>query len=220
MQSHGPPPGHRPHIAPVETREELIYLLSRACELEHGVACIYLFAAHSLKQDAAEGGITESEAEIVRRWKRRLVTVAVEEMLHLAQLTNVLTAIGGAPHFRRTNFPVPRSALPINDHMTLEPFSLETIERFMAIEMPETGILPPEEQAEAEDVAARVRKRSAHRPETAEPLSTQSIAAGCEPFAVDFVILSQDHDRHRLHPRGRAVHRPARGAGEGTLCRL
>jgi hypothetical protein len=112
----------RSHIAPVTTREELIYLLSHACELEHGVACIYLFAAYSLKSDASEGGMTAAQSEVVRGWKRRLVAVGVEEMLHLAQLTNVLTAIGGAPHFRRTNFPVPRSALPINDHMTLEPF--------------------------------------------------------------------------------------------------
>jgi CDGSH-type Zn-finger protein len=121
---------------------------------------------------------------MVRRWKRRLVAVGIEEMLHLAQLTNVLTAIGGAPHFRRTNFPVPRSALPINDHMTLEPFSLATIERFMAIEMPEPGILSPEEQAEAEAVAARVRARRGDRPKT--ELRVEPAQAGCEPFDIDF----------------------------------
>ncbi len=36
----------RSHIKPVTSREELIYLLARACELEHGLACIYLFAAY------------------------------------------------------------------------------------------------------------------------------------------------------------------------------
>jgi hypothetical protein len=46
----------RSHIKPVTTREELIYLLSRTSELEHGLACIYLFAAYSLKNDASEGG--------------------------------------------------------------------------------------------------------------------------------------------------------------------
>src|SRR4249919_3217457 len=74
----------RSHIAPVKTREELIYLLSRAAELEHGLACIYLFAAYSLKSDVSEGGMSEPEARMVRGWKRRLVKVAVEEMLHLA----------------------------------------------------------------------------------------------------------------------------------------
>lgn len=175
----------RSRIAPVRTREELIYLLSHACELEHGVACIYLFAAYSLKNDVSEGGMTPAELELVRRWKRRLVAVGVEEMLHLAQLTNVMTAIGGAPHFRRTNFPVPRSALPINDHMTLEPFSIETIERFMAIEMPEPGILSAEEQAEAEEVAARVRERRGRREHTELHVDAATVA-GCEPFDIDF----------------------------------
>jgi kynurenine formamidase len=45
----------RSHIAPVTTREELIYLLSRAAELEHGLACIYLFAAYSLKIAESDG---------------------------------------------------------------------------------------------------------------------------------------------------------------------
>jgi hypothetical protein len=71
-----PSPIDRPHIAPVDTREELIYLLSRACELEHSVACIYLFAAHSLKSGVDEGGVTPAQAEMVRRWKRRLSAVA------------------------------------------------------------------------------------------------------------------------------------------------
>jgi hypothetical protein len=76
----------RSHIAPVTTREELIYLLSRASELEHGLACIYLFAAYSLKNDLSEGGLTQAQLETVRGWKRRLAGVAVEEMLHLAQV--------------------------------------------------------------------------------------------------------------------------------------
>ena len=187
-------PIDRSHIAPVTTREELIYLLSHACELEHGVACIYLFAAYSLKSDASEGGMTPEQAEMVRGWKRRLVGVGVEEMLHLAQLTNVLTAIGGAPHFRRTNFPVPRSALPINDHMTLEPFSIETIERFMAIEMPEPGLLPPDEQIEAEQVAERVRERRGRRPKT--ELRVDPTQAGCEPFDIDFATQGEFY--HKL----------------------
>jgi hypothetical protein len=48
----------RSHVAPVTSREELIYLLSRASELEHGLACVYLFAAYSLKNDISEGGLT------------------------------------------------------------------------------------------------------------------------------------------------------------------
>jgi hypothetical protein len=53
----------RSHIAPVTSREELIYLLTRASELEHGLACVYLFAAYSLKNDVSEGGLTPAQAE-------------------------------------------------------------------------------------------------------------------------------------------------------------
>src|SRR2546421_7001389 len=102
----------RSHIAPVTTREELIYLLSRASELEHGLACIYLFAAYSLKNDVSEGGMTDDQAALVRGWRWHLAAVAIEEMFHLAQVSNLLTAIGGAPHFKRTNFPMPASAYP------------------------------------------------------------------------------------------------------------
>jgi hypothetical protein len=87
------PQRDRSHLAPVTTREELFFLLERASELEHGLACIYLFAAYSLKSDASEGGLTETQATMVRGWKRHLAQVAVEEMLHLAQVSNMLTAI-------------------------------------------------------------------------------------------------------------------------------
>src|SRR5438270_3418184 len=146
----------RSHIAPVTTREELIYLLSRAAELEHGLACIYLFAAYSLKSDVSEGGMSEEQAAMVRGWRRFLSLVAVEEMGHLAQVSNLLTAIGGAPHFKRTNFPLPPSAFPFGIRLSLEPFSQETIERFVCYEMPETGILSAEQQALFDPIKARV----------------------------------------------------------------
>ena len=39
----------------IESRQELLYLLSEAAELEHLLACSYLFAAYSLKTDDDEG---------------------------------------------------------------------------------------------------------------------------------------------------------------------
>jgi CDGSH-type Zn-finger protein len=144
-----------PAIRPVDTREELIYLLSRAAELEHGLACVYLFAAYSLKTSLDEGGLTEEQLTMVRGWKRKLAGVAVEEMLHLSQVNNMLTAIGGAPNFRRTNFPMPVSAFPFGIKLTLEPFSLATIERFVIFELPEEGVL----QAELHDVYKQLRDK-------------------------------------------------------------
>src|SRR5487761_1765895 len=145
----------RSHIKPVNTREELIYLLSRASELEHGLACVSLFAGYSLKSDVSEGGMTEVQVEMARTWKRKLAAVAVEEMLHLAQVSNLLTAIGGAPHFRRTNFPQPPSAFPFRLRLSLEPLSREMLELLVCYEMPEAGVLPPEQQATFDAIRTR-----------------------------------------------------------------
>jgi Ferritin-like len=92
----------------------------------------------------------------VRGWKRRLAAVAVEEILHLAQVSNMLTAIGGAPHFKRTNLPMPPSAFPFGIRMSLEPFSVETIERFVCYEMPEAVVLTPEQDAMYAPMRARI----------------------------------------------------------------
>lgn len=174
--------------SPVRSREELIYLLSRASELEHGVSCIYLFAAHSLKTDPAEGGLTAEEAAMVRGWKRKLAHVAVEEMLHLAQVTNLLTAIGGAPHFKRTNFPLPPSAFPFGIKLSLEPFSMETIERLCCYEMPEAGILTPEQDS----FFARMRERTiGDAPGLSSIGGMAEVMEGYEPFEIDFATVGE-----------------------------
>jgi len=180
----------RSHITPVTTREELIYLLTRAAELEHGLACIYLFATYSLKNDVSEGGMTVEQAEMVRGWRRFLARVAVEEMGHLAQVSNLLTAIGGAPHFRRTNFPLPPSAYPFGIRLSLEPFSQETIERFVCYEMPEAGILSAEQQALFDPIKARVLA-SQEAPQARLEEEDDDHEDSYEPFEVDFKTVGE-----------------------------
>ena len=84
----------------IETRAELVSLLSEAAELEHGLVCSYLFTAFTLKEPEAEG-LTPLQAEAVGRWREVLTSVALEEMLHLALVSNLLTAVGAAPHLAR-----------------------------------------------------------------------------------------------------------------------
>src|SRR6202046_3406582 len=79
----------------IEHREALIYMLCEAAELEHGIMCQYLFAAFSIKQDAVEG-LTDDQVATVRRWRERVSHVAAQEMLHLALVQNLLSAIGAA----------------------------------------------------------------------------------------------------------------------------
>lgn len=120
----------------VENREELIFLLSEASELEHMLMLEYLFAAFSLKTDASEG-LTEEQLEAVRRWERVISEVAAQEMLHLASASNLLTAIGGAPHFSRPNFPQPAKYYPPGFELALLPFSEQALGHFVFYERPE-----------------------------------------------------------------------------------
>ena len=80
----------------VERREELLWLLVQACELEHGLMCEYLFAQFTLKRSREEG-LTDKQLAKVTAWERVLIDVIKQEMLHLALTTNLLTAIGAAP---------------------------------------------------------------------------------------------------------------------------
>src|ERR671917_43452 len=120
----------------VENREELIFLLSEASELEHMVMLAYLFAAFSLKTDASEG-LAEEQLEAVKRWERVISEVATQEMLHLASASNLLTAIGGAPHFSRPNFPQPARYYPPGFELALMPFSEQALGCFVFYERPE-----------------------------------------------------------------------------------
>jgi hypothetical protein len=129
---------------PSESRSTLLGLLTQACELEHGLACSYLYAAFSLKQDLAEGGMTWQDLQRARLWAAQIYFVAAEEMLHLAQVWNLLAAIGGTPYYLRPNFPLPTDYYPLNISIVLERFSLATLDRFIQFEKPADVTLMPE----------------------------------------------------------------------------
>ncbi len=124
----------RSPIAPVTTREELISLLSSAAELEHGLACVCLFAAYSLKHDVSEGGLTDIQAEMVRGWRRSLASAAIDRMRHLAQLANLLTAIGAMPVIARPALLRSTSPSTLENKLTLEPFSQQLLDRLVTYE--------------------------------------------------------------------------------------
>src|SRR3954447_23798505 len=77
----------------IEHREALIYMLCEAAEIEHAIMCQYLFAAFTLKQSADEG-LSEPQLAAVRRWRQQVSQIAAQEMLHLALVQNLLSAIG------------------------------------------------------------------------------------------------------------------------------
>jgi CDGSH-type Zn-finger protein len=170
----------------IEHREALIYMLCEAAELEHGIMCQYLFAVFSMKQNAAEG-LTEDQVATVRRWRERISHVAVQEMLHLALVQNLLSAIGAAPHLSRPNFPQPASHYPAGVNLTLLPFGDASLRHFMFLERPEGMALH-----DAPGLAAYSRAAPAMQPGDIAPLGQdfatvghlyRSIEAGIEHLA-------------------------------------
>jgi hypothetical protein len=127
-------PPEKPFV--IEHREALYYMLCEAAELEHGIMCQYLYAAFSLRQSEAEG-LTAEEAAAVTRWRKQISHIAAQEMLHLALVQNLLSAIGGAPHLSRPNFPHPATHYPAGVHLALLPFGESALQHFMFLERPE-----------------------------------------------------------------------------------
>ena len=117
------------------TREHAFHALYEAAELEHNLMCTYLYAAFSLKDGEADG-LSAEEADAVKRWRSVLIKVAVEEMGHLTAVWNITAALGGAPRFGRTNFPLDPGLLPAGIVVKLAPFTPATLQHFVFLERP------------------------------------------------------------------------------------
>jgi len=120
----------------LEHREALIYTLGKAAELEHLVMLQYLFAAFSLKQRVEEG-VAQETLPAIQRWRRTLLEISRQEMLHLALVQNLLTAVGAAPRLARPNFPMPAYAYPAGVRIELIPFSEPALRHFAFLERPD-----------------------------------------------------------------------------------
>lgn len=120
----------------IETREELVYLLGEACEIEQGLMCEYVYAQFSLKRSLDEG-VTPEQLARIQAWETTIIDVTKQEMLHLALATNILTAVGAAPHFERPNFPILSRWYPPGVQIALVPFGERALRHFIYLERPE-----------------------------------------------------------------------------------
>lgn len=121
----------------VKSRSDLLTLLTEACELEHGLACSYLYSAFSLKQELNEGGLTWEQLHKVKEWASQIYLVASQEMFHLSQAWNLLLSIGGTPYYFRPNFPQNSKYYPLGLPLHLDPFNETTLKRFILFELPQ-----------------------------------------------------------------------------------
>jgi CDGSH-type Zn-finger protein/uncharacterized Fe-S cluster protein YjdI len=121
-------PAHPP------SREQLLYWLHEASEIEHHLMCCYLYAAFSLKR--VEPAWSAEQRDAVARWRNTIMSVVFEEMAHLALVGNLVNALGGTPHMGRPPFPVDAGPYPAGFVIRLQPFSEATIEHFKFLERP------------------------------------------------------------------------------------
>lgn len=126
-------PGHPP------SREQLLYWMHEAAEIEHQLMCCYLYAAFSLKRQDPRW--TDEQAAAVARWEQAILSVVYEEMTHLALVGNLAHALGAAAHVGRPAFPVDAGPYPAGFVIRLQPFSAATIEHFKFLERPSGQVL-------------------------------------------------------------------------------
>ena len=150
----------------VEHREQLWSLLVEAAQIEHMIMCQYLYACFSLKI-APDEGLTAEQADAVARWQETMTGIAIEEMLHLALVMNVMTAIGAAPSLSRPNLPRHSEFLPPGVEFALLPFGADSLTHFLYLERPEgmervdaaefVPAAPPPEPVAGAEVMPRVQ---------------------------------------------------------------
>jgi len=122
----------------ITTRSQLINALNQAAELEHLLCCSYLYAGFSIRKSTTDGDttLTEAQTESTRAWATQIMLIARQEMEHLGMVCNLLSALGVGANFSRGNFPQKSSYFPLAIGFELSPFSLQTLDRFIAYEAP------------------------------------------------------------------------------------
>jgi hypothetical protein len=124
----------RPHYMHIETAEDLQAALQVAIELEHSTIPPYLTAYYSIKPGA--------NAEVAQL----IYSVVIEEMFHMAQVCNLMIAVGGRPRIGHARF-VPRYPGPLPGGLRsgltvrLRKCSIEQIrDVFLSIEEPHLAL--------------------------------------------------------------------------------
>jgi hypothetical protein len=116
---------------PMSARDEAVFLLQIAAEVEHALLVQYLYALYSLDPMA---GLPQS------KWRGLLRGIAREEMGHLVTVQNLLLTLGAEVYLHRERTPPPQNLYPFP--LTLEPFSLDSVKKYVVAESPLGAPLP------------------------------------------------------------------------------
>ncbi|MEZ5934366.1 MAG: ferritin-like domain-containing protein [Alphaproteobacteria bacterium] len=110
-------------------RDEAIFWLTAAAEIEHFLMVQYLFSAYSLNPAGAGAQQTN-----VTNLQNSILQIAREEMGHLITVQNLLHILGAPLHFGREHSPYASDIYPFR--FKLEPMSLPSLAKYVMAESP------------------------------------------------------------------------------------
>jgi hypothetical protein len=115
------------HDPPLEPRDEAVFLLTAAAEIEHALMVQYLYAAYSVRVSG------DNTAEL-KKMQDLLFQITREEMGHLATVQNLLHLIGGPLNFNREHSPYASEIYPFR--FNLQPLTLDSLAKYVIAESP------------------------------------------------------------------------------------
>lgn len=146
------------HDAPLAPRDEAVFLLHTAAEIEHALLVEYLYAAFSLGDPSTRADLDAGQKASAAQWQGELLDIAKQEMGHLATVQNLLHAIGGPLNFEREDFPFRTEFYPFP--FTLEPLTKDSVARYVATEMPDRPQVPAGDQATLDQIVTRATRHN------------------------------------------------------------
>jgi len=134
-------------------RDDLLNHLQTAAEIELSTIPIYLYTYYSINRLPLipSSSVPPARANQIQTFANKaggmIMSVAVEEMLHLSLVCNIIRALGGTPQLAGkspsrypTNLPHHAAGFSVG----LEPFSADQLGKFLQIELPAAPHAPAE----------------------------------------------------------------------------
>lgn len=146
-----PGPTTAMHDPPLEPRDEVVFLLTAAAEIEHALMVQYLYAAYSVR--VPDSG---SDVDQLRTVQDLLLQVAREEMGHLATVQNLLHVVGGPLNLNREHSPYASEIYPFR--FKLEPLTLASVAKYVIAESP--LVLPATMPDEDKTLLEQIRREA------------------------------------------------------------
>lgn len=137
------------HDPPLEPRDEVVFLLTAAAEIEHALMVQYLYAAYSVHVPDSGPAVDQ-----LQTLQDLLLQIAREEMGHLATVQNLLHLVGGALNFNREHSPYASEIYPFR--FKLEPLTLDSAAKYVIAESPRE--LPPAMSDEDKKLLEQIRR--------------------------------------------------------------